>query len=230
MEDLDDILAILFTGPCQPTRKEFQCTPLLVRWKQVACALEWLKLNYADYADLKIAYDELGCYPEESPPVSVEYQHSVTIKIEEGTSSFDNTDGGSVQEGDCPFIVHGLTGDQYDTKSLNALEGIALHHWNNHGSVLAVSHASSPRSIYNNLNLYPQTFPWLFPYGLGGIGATTLSDQAHIQHLIMYHDKCFQRDICFPFVAFSNQQVKKSTIGGLLLAETHNFNSIVIDC
>ena len=42
----------------------------------------------------------------------------------------------------------------------------------------------------------------------------------------MYHDKCFQHDICFPFVAFSHQQVRASTTGGLLLAETRNFSSI----
>jgi len=53
MEDLDEVLAILFTGPCKPTEKDFQRTPLLVRRKQVACALEWLNLNHSDYADLE---------------------------------------------------------------------------------------------------------------------------------------------------------------------------------
>jgi hypothetical protein len=42
----------------------------------------------------------------------------------------------------------------------------------------------------------------------------------------MYHDKRFQRDVCFPFVAFSHQQVKSSTTGGYLLAETRKFDSI----
>ena len=66
MEDLDDVLAVLFTGLCKPTEKEFQRTPLLVRQKQVAHALEWLKLNHAEYADLEIAYNELENYPENS--------------------------------------------------------------------------------------------------------------------------------------------------------------------
>lgn len=42
----------------------------------------------------------------------------------------------------------------------------------------------------------------------------------------MYHDKRFQQDVCFPFVAFSHQQVKSSTTGGFLLAETRKFNDI----
>jgi Helitron helicase-like domain at N-terminus len=226
IEELDEVLAILFTGPCEPTEKEFQRTPLLVRRNQVAQALEWLKLNHSDYADLEIAYDELDHYPEDSPPVSVQYQHALTNKVVEGTSVFDDALDDGVDQGDCLFVVHGLMGEQLDTRSVTALKGIALRHWNNHGAALAISHDDSPQSIYNNPNLYPQIFPWLFPYGLGGIGATKLSEKLHKRRLLMYHDKCFQRDVCFPFVAFSHQQVKASTTGGFLLAETQKFDEI----
>jgi hypothetical protein len=183
-------------------------------------------LNHADYADLDISYDELNRYPEDTPPVGVQYQHSLTNKVEEGTSMFDDAIDNGVEAGDCPFVVHGLTGEQLDTKSVNALKGIALKHWNNRGGALAISHDASSQSIYNNPNLYPQIFPWLFPFGLGGIGAAKLSEKAHKHHLLMYHDKRFQRDIAFPFVAFSHQQVKASTTGGFLLAETRKFDDI----
>ena len=226
IEDLDDVLAILFTGPCKPTEEEFKRTPLLIRRKKVAQALEWLKLNHCDYNDLDISYDELNKYPEDSPPVSIHYQHSLTNKVEEGTSVFDDAPDDGVEDGDCPFVVHGLTGEQLTTKSASALKGIALRHWNNHGAALGVSHDASPQSIYNNPSLYPQVFPWLFPYGFGGIGSTKLSDQLHKRYLLMYHDKRFQRDVCFPFVAFSHQQIKSSTTGGFLLAETRKFNDI----
>jgi Helitron helicase-like domain at N-terminus/PIF1-like helicase len=226
IEDLDEVLAILFTGPCKPTEKEFQRTPLLVRRNHVAHALEWLRLNHSDYADLEIAYDELYRYPEDSPPVSVHYRHSLTNKTAEGTSIFDDALDDGVEQGDCPFVVHGLMGDQLDTKTITALKGAALRHWNNRGGALAVSHDASPQSFYNNPHLYPQIFPWLFPYGLGGIGATKLSEKSHKHRLLMYHDKRFQRDVCFPFVAFSHQQIKASTTGGFLLAETQKFNEI----
>ena len=226
MEDLDDVLAVLFTGPCKPTEKEFQHTPLLVRRKKVMHALEWLKLNHADYADLEIAYDEW------SITLKIHFLFSLNIntqrpqKLRKAQVNLIMNDGHGVHEGECPFIVHGLTGADYDTKSLNTLKGIALRHWNNQGGALAVSHGSSPLSIYNNPNLYPQIFPWLFPYGLGGIGSTPLSDKTHKQHLLMYHDKRFQKDVCSPFVAFSHQQIKASTTGGLLLAESCNFDNI----
>ena len=100
IEDLDDVLAVLFTGPCKPTEKEFQRTPLLVRRYHVARALEWLKVNHADYVDLEISYDELNRYPEDSPPVSVEYCHSETNKVEEGTSVFDSSIDDGVADGD----------------------------------------------------------------------------------------------------------------------------------
>jgi hypothetical protein len=42
----------------------------------------------------------------------------------------------------------------------------------------------------------------------------------------MYHDKHFQLDLTFPFVAFSHEQVKLSTSAGFLLAESSKFNDI----
>ncbi|KAK0442208.1 hypothetical protein EV421DRAFT_1662255, partial [Armillaria borealis] len=42
----------------------------------------------------------------------------------------------------------------------------------------------------------------------------------------MYHDKWFQTDIAFPFVAFSHEQIKASTTGGFLLASKDKFFDI----
>jgi hypothetical protein len=49
LEELDQVLACIFTGPCQPTKKDVERTPLLVRHTQVGKALQWLKLNHIDY-------------------------------------------------------------------------------------------------------------------------------------------------------------------------------------
>ncbi|KAF8225958.1 hypothetical protein L208DRAFT_1304308, partial [Tricholoma matsutake] len=57
IEDLDEVLAVLFTGPCKPTSSEYKHTPLLVHRKAVSHALEWLKVNHQDYSDLNIAYE-----------------------------------------------------------------------------------------------------------------------------------------------------------------------------
>ena len=175
---------------------------------------------------MNIAYDELEKYPEDTPPVCVEYQFSLMNKVEEGTSVFDSMTADGVDNGPCPFVVHGVTGTQLATKTVAALKGIALKHWNNKGAALSMSHAAEPQSIYNNPNLYPQIFPWLFPYGLGGIGNGTLSEKAHKEFLLMYYDKRFQWDIAFPFVAFSHEQIKATTTGAFLLTERAKFKVI----
>ena len=52
IDEMDEVLAFIYTGPCKPTKSDFERTPLLVRHKKVAAALEWLKLNNCDYFDL----------------------------------------------------------------------------------------------------------------------------------------------------------------------------------
>ena len=90
VEDMDDVLAILFTGPSKPTEQDLACLRLLVRRNHVGKALEWLKLNHVNYKDLEISYENLERYSENTPPVSVESCHEDSNKVPEGTSTFDN--------------------------------------------------------------------------------------------------------------------------------------------
>ena len=83
------VLAILFTVPCKPTPEDLQRTPFLYHRNYVAKALEWLKLNHSNYADIEISSKNLNEYDENSAPVSIEYCESNTNKVTEGTSVFD---------------------------------------------------------------------------------------------------------------------------------------------
>ena len=225
-DDLDDVLAILFTGPKKPTPEDFARTPFLVRRNAVIRALEWLKLNHADYADIEISHKNMKTYEENAPPVSVEYRESTSNKVPEGTSVFDQEEEDGTEEGDCAFTVHGLNGEACDSMTPNALKAIALRHLNSGGKILAVGHSDKFESMWNNPQLYPQMFPWLFPYGLGGIGASNISHKEHKRHLLMYHDKRFQVDINFPFVAFSHEQMRANTSQSFLLVDQHRFEHI----
>ena len=42
----------------------------------------------------------------------------------------------------------------------------------------------------------------------------------------MYHDRCFQTDINFPFVAFSHEQITASTTQSFLLVDQRRFTDI----
>ena len=225
-DDLDDVLAILFTGPNKPTPEDFARTPFLVRRNAVIKALEWLKLNHADYANIEISHKNMKTYEENAPPVSVEYQKSASNKVPEGTSVFDQEEEDGTEEGDCAFTVHGLTGEACDSMTPNALKAIALRHLNSGGKILAVGHSDKFESMWNNPQLYPQMFPWLFPYGLGGIGTSGISHKEHKRHLLMYHDKRFQVDINFPFVAFSHEQMRANTTQSFLLVDQRRFEHI----
>ena len=230
IEEMDDVLAFIYTGPCMPTKSDFERTPLLVRRKKVSVALEWLKLNHCDYFDLEISYRNLSEYPEDSPPVVVDYQYSTTNKNSESTAVNDMEAEDGTETGPCPFVVHGLTGEEFSTKSLKAIKAIALQHLTSDGKILAIGHEKQAQSIYKNPQLFPQMMPWLFPYGLGGIGnfiqQGRLSDIAHKRHLLMYHDKRFQKDSHFALIAFNHEQIKESTTAGYLLAEKPKFDNI----
>ncbi len=234
-EELDEVLAFMYIGLNVPTQKEFQRTPLLVRRNKVAMALEWLKLNHADYADLEILYKKnLSEYPEHEPPVVVNFTQSMgSNKDPESTAVNDNEEDEGTEQGACPFVVHGLTGIDMDHMGKHCRYEItarAVEYFKSGGKVLGIGQAEQPESIYHNPQLYPKMFPWLFPYGLGGLkniyGAKPVTEERRKQQLLMYHDKCFQLEPLFPLVALNHEQMKKSTTSGYILADKSKFKDI----
>ena len=65
---------------------------MLVRRNKVARALEWLKLNHADYADIDISYENLAQYPEDEPPVIVNYSQSMASNSDPKSTAVNNTE------------------------------------------------------------------------------------------------------------------------------------------
>ena len=112
LAELDEVLAFLYIGPSKPTKQEYARTPLLVRRQKVTRALEWLKLNHVGYKDLDISYRNVNSYPEDEPPVVVDYHQDYdATKQPESTAVNDIGDDDGTSEGPCPFVVHGLTSD-----------------------------------------------------------------------------------------------------------------------
>jgi hypothetical protein len=232
--ELNEVLAIVFTGPAAPTPEEFARTPMLVSRQRVADALEWLKLNNEDYSDLEISQENLMSYALKDVPVVVDWKytekgedHSIPLEarslddkhLEHGTSS-----------GECTFAVHGLTGAEYSGASMATIIGVAMQHLTNKGSMLGVGRNDVPESMYSNVKAYPGMFPWLFPYGKGGIGHAAhkniVGDMTHKRHLLLYHDKRFQMDTYFPMVAFNQEQLKGSAWGSKLLVKRSKFEDV----
>ncbi|KAJ3541028.1 hypothetical protein NMY22_g4056 [Coprinellus aureogranulatus] len=233
-DDLDDVLAVLYTGMEPPADDDLRRTPVLVRRKRVRTALEWLKNNHVDYTDLEIDYDALASYPLNNVPVGVFYK-----KIDGGEgnvpdaakSMFDNTNEDGTSSGPCPYTVHGLTSERYTSMTTTQRKLAAVQQLKNGGKLLAVGHDTTPQSIFSNPRLYPQMFPWLFPYGLGGVDLDAhtgrMSREYHIKWLLMFHDKHFQRDAGFLIVLFNHQLIRQSSQGSFMMAKRSNFSKIV---
>ena len=58
-----------------------------------------------------------------------------------------------VEDGQCPFVVHGLTGTTLEwlgKKTPYEIRARAVDHFVNGGKVLGIGHAEKPESLYNN--------------------------------------------------------------------------------
>ncbi|KAI0338076.1 hypothetical protein BDW22DRAFT_1338614, partial [Trametopsis cervina] len=168
-EELDLCLAILFTGSAVPTPKDYIRTPLLVRHNNVIAALQWLKLNHADYGDIEVSHANMATYPQDEPPVAVLHRPTDGQLGGEMLAVYESSDDRGVETGPCPFAVHGLTGGELAQMPYQAKVAAAVKYFASGGAALGVSHGSEPSNTYNDLKLYPGMFPWLFPYGCGAM-------------------------------------------------------------
>jgi hypothetical protein len=233
-QEMEEVLAVVLTGSCDPTPEDFARMPLLVRRNEVAAALEWLKLNHEHYADLEISEENLLTYPLNDVIVRVDFhrtegelEHSVP---ESARSIFDSYEEQGTSTGPCTFAVHGLTGAEYWDAPMSTITSVALQHLTNKGKMLGVGQLDKPESMYNNVAAYPSMFPWLFPYGKGGLGHEThkfiLGDQTRKRSLLLYHDKRFQTDMYFPMIAFNHEQLKASSKGSRIIVKRSKFAEV----
>ncbi|KAJ3820792.1 hypothetical protein F5880DRAFT_1487394, partial [Lentinula raphanica] len=230
-EELEEVLAIMFSGNAQPTDTEYRRSLVFVRRNVVANAIKYCILNHSDYADVSFSHENLMSYSEDSPIVAIEYFQKNNNRVGEGISVHDDLEDDGIDNGDCVFTVHGIVGEDLQHMTAEAQKARALQHLDDGGKFMRTSHSNKPESIYNNPHLYPKMFPWLFPFGLGGIGSSrlssaSLSDEKHKSLLMLYHDKRFQTDLSFPFVAFSHEQVKAATTQSYLVANSRKFEDI----
>ena len=114
-QELDEVLAFTYTGITAPTDEDYARTPMLVQRNKVSEALEWLKLNHTDYADLEISKQNLDSYPLNGVPIVVSFHESKegSNKIPSAMSVHDIEEEEGTESGPCSFTVHGLTEIEY---------------------------------------------------------------------------------------------------------------------
>ncbi|KAF5331190.1 hypothetical protein D9611_013146 [Ephemerocybe angulata] len=229
-DELSEVLSVMYTGAEPPGDDDLKRTPVLVRRNKVRAALEWLKLNHKDYADLSIAYDTLDTYPLDDVPIGLLKQTTIIDGgnvLAAAKSVFDTDEDQGTEHGPCPFTVSALTSERHTTMTPTQRKVAAVQYLKNGGRSLAIGHDVSPQSLWNNPALYPQMFPWLFPYGLGGVGQdehmNAISRPNHVIWLLMYHDKRYQTAASPLMVFFNHSLIQQSSGGSFITMKRNNF-------
>ncbi len=165
--DLEETFAVMFIKSKPPTEDDFSGIPLYnVRRKKVQEALEWLKLNHADYQSVFISHENLKQYPENGPLVPIIYlnpEDVTTNKQPESTSVNDIEKEEGVTDGAFVGIVHGLSDTGAPVKTWTKLAGQALSHLTNNDPLLILGHTDTPETLFKNPTLYSSAFPLAFP-------------------------------------------------------------------
>ncbi|KAF7983526.1 hypothetical protein HWV62_21078 [Athelia sp. TMB] len=193
---VEEVLAFIYIGHVQPEEDDLKKTPMVVRRSKVTAALEWLKLNNEFYADLNISYTNLAEYPEHGCPFVYDFYKQQEVRDVDALAANDNKEEIGTAEGECPFVVHGLVESDLvpdSGKSWKELKAIAVRHLAEGGHVMAVGHSNMALTTIKNPGLYPQMFPWLFPYGKGGLDQPQhkhiIASAVRKRWLLQYHDK-----------------------------------------
>jgi hypothetical protein len=217
-KELEEVLAVLFVGHTAPGPEELKRLPLLVRRNEVRRALNWLILNNTDYVDVTLSEENLAQYNDNEFPVTVEWMTCPDNSQEPGAATETGIDEGT-SSGECSFSVQGVTGHEMTQFTTRQFKIAAMKHLADpKGKMLLVGHEPTPDSLFANPTLYPKMFPWLFPYGLGGVGnlrcetgqdeVPSMTPHRHIQWLLNYRDKRFQTDEQFALIAFNHVQIR----------------------
>lgn len=149
--------------------EDYYRTQFVVRKQYVVEALEWLKLNHIGYADTEFDLARLDEYPDNEPAGVYSYSPGSGKERGENIPVHDDDDEDGTESGMCPFTVQGLSSDMLTGTDTSTTIAELLLHLKEGKDILAIGRSGYPQSIYHNPELFPGMFPWLFPYGLGGM-------------------------------------------------------------
>ncbi|KIK64290.1 hypothetical protein GYMLUDRAFT_161421, partial [Collybiopsis luxurians FD-317 M1] len=91
--NIEEVLAIMFSGSCERTNDDYKHALLFVRCDVVADALKFLILNSAAYDDVIFSQENLEGYGNQVPIVSVEFFQKNSTCTAEGVSVFLQSTG-----------------------------------------------------------------------------------------------------------------------------------------
>ncbi|KAI0083572.1 hypothetical protein BDY19DRAFT_987881 [Irpex rosettiformis] len=181
VEDIARPICVIFVGSTPPTREWLvsKGSPLAINRERVLNALLWLKANNPLYSHVQIDYESLNAIP---PDGLLPFTISTVPVSDTQTVLTSRTGDASSSEEALDVNVDG-------SAPSNELRAAALRHVKDKGGgFLGIPHDKHPVNEFYSPDLFPKTFPTLFPYGIGGLEdgsrCTPLSLKSHIRHLL----------------------------------------------
>ena len=174
---LVDHIRVVFIGKTKPT-PDLLKKVLTVRRDKVYAALNWLRLNNPEYADVNISNNvdlPIDDVPkellqtlaiEEDPDEDADEHSTYTPQMDLHNIPSD----ACVMESVGTVDLEGTTVKSTDqmTSAVLELQGNGVNEEDNSNTMegtLIVPHGSAPVNEYNNPSLWLGAYPWLFPYG-----------------------------------------------------------------
>ncbi len=250
IESLCDSMKVVFTGAHRPTRQQLQ-NVLEVRRQKVTDALVWLKSNHRLYKDVNIDQARLMNIPANSIPEciwhTIDYEETDESETKPSktctNTSIDDilseVDGSKENEGiENDEIVVETTGmidilgssvsteEQSQSAASQILEGYKEE---NKESIHIIPHGSTPIVEYGNPDLWTGSYPWLFPYGIGGAECNRrapLSLRSWIKVLMLQFDNKFRDDITFYVHVFNVIQKRQVSLQTALCLRHPTFSQM----
>ena len=248
LQDISSPVCVIFVGSKAPTLEWLRkrAKPLLVRRERVRAALYWLKAHNDLYANLEISESRLATLPENDLlPVHVEHvspsaaQDVLTSRYDLASSDNDEQDvelppsARTIERMESEFSKVVVT-DVDGRAPANELRAAALRHVKEKGGAyVEIPHGPRPVNEFCNPALFPQIYPCLYPYGLGGFEddrrQTSLGFQRHVRHLLELKDSRFREHHSFMFTAFNILQRRAVLLHSSLKVRKSRFAAVAAD-
>ncbi|TFK65635.1 hypothetical protein BDN72DRAFT_773071, partial [Pluteus cervinus] len=206
VDDISQPIAVIFVGNQRPSDEwlRLHASPLFVRAERVRSALMWLQRHNHLYRDVVIdhrAIDRLpvnGIMPIELDVICDEADLEASVGGYIGVSSSGDASNVSTDIPPSTDVFQNLVIADVDVHAPAAdLKAATLKHvFEKKLPFLQVPRGPNPESDFDNTYLFPNMYPTLFPYGVGGFEdgsrAVPLSAKRQAKHLFSLRDRRFQ--------------------------------------
>ena len=224
VDDVCTPICVVFVGSHKPSQDwlRTQAKPLIVRRERVRTALLWLKAHNPLYHDVEIDLQALAAFPDNDIlPVHVETVNSareldvLTSRYDHGADPGQDNDMNqdSIQNAEemssdkmvfDSIVVTDIDGDA----TANQMRAAAMRHMKSKlGAYIQIPHSETPVNEFYHPELFPMTYPTLFPYGTGGFESLErkciVSFKRQIKHYLSLADRRFQEHYSFLFSVFN---------------------------